>query len=164
MKKAFYYQTPLGEIGLAENGRALTNVFFGNSVRPKEFVLEETPLLRRGAMELAEYFAKERQTFDLPLELEGTPFEQQVWQTLLKIPYGQTWSYGQLAKAIGRPTASRAVGRANGRNPLSIFVPCHRVIGASGSLTGYAGGLEAKIFLLRLEGAQGNWEHKNAQE
>ena len=103
--------------------------------------------------QLTQYFAGERHDFDLPLPHRGTTFQLRVWRTLAKIPYGATWSYGQLAEAIGQPTAVRAVGLANGRNPHAIVVPCHRVIGANGSLTGYAGGLEMKRYLLGLEGS-----------
>lgn len=101
--------------------------------------------------QLREYFAGERTDFDLPLALEGTAFQQRVWAALREIPFGQTWSYGQLAAHIGSPGASRAVGLANGRNPVSVIVPCHRVIGADGRLTGYGGGLERKRLLLDLE-------------
>lgn len=101
--------------------------------------------------QLESYFAGERRHFDLPLELRGTPFQKSVWGELLRIPYGETIHYGQLATRIGNPAASRAVGAANGRNPISVIVPCHRVIGAGGNLTGYAGGLHCKYFLLELE-------------
>ena len=101
--------------------------------------------------QLAEYFAGDRTTFDLPLAMEGTEFQRRVWAALLDIPYGETESYGQLAERIGRPGASRAVGLANGRNPVSIVVPCHRVVGAAGALTGYGGGIERKRHLLDLE-------------
>lgn len=101
--------------------------------------------------QLESYFAGERQSFDVPFEMRGTPFQISVWQQLLMIPYGETRSYGQLAQQLGKPTASRAVGAANGRNPLSLIVPCHRVIGAGGKLTGYAGGLDCKNYLLHLE-------------
>lgn len=103
--------------------------------------------------QLDEYFAGKRRRFDLPLAPRGTPFQTQVWNTLATIPYGETISYAQLATRVGRPTAMRAVGAANGRNPLPIVLPCHRVIGADGSLTGFGGGLPTKAFLLRLEGA-----------
>lgn len=102
--------------------------------------------------QLEEYFAGERQEFDLELAPEGTPFERSVWEELKKIPFGETRSYGEIARAIGHPGAARAVGRANGANPIPIVVPCHRVIGANGSLTGFGGGLEAKERLLELEG------------
>jgi methylated-DNA-[protein]-cysteine S-methyltransferase len=109
------------------------------------------PALRR---QLAEYFAGRRRLFELPLAPAGTDFERRVWQELTAIPYGETRSYAEVAAAIGRPTACRAVGRANGRNPISIVIPCHRVIGSDGSLTGYGGGLPIKRFLLHLEGAE----------
>jgi methylated-DNA-[protein]-cysteine S-methyltransferase len=109
--------------------------------------------LREGIGQIDAYFAGRLHDFDLPLDAEGNPFQQRVWRTLLKIPYGQTWSYGQLADRIGRPGAARAVGSANARNPLPIVVPCHRVIGADGKLTGYYGGVHLKAFLLKLEGA-----------
>ena len=102
--------------------------------------------------QLAEYFGGERTEFDLPLAPVGTQFQEQVWGALRGIPYGRTASYGEIARGIGHPTASRAVGMANGSNPISIFVPCHRVIGTDGKLTGYAGGVERKRFLLQLEG------------
>ena len=101
--------------------------------------------------QLAEYFAGERQQFDVPLKLAGTPFQQRVWQELVRIPFGTTITYAQLAQRVGQPTASRAVGHANGRNPISIIVPCHRVIGANGKLTGYAGGVDKKQWLLAWE-------------
>jgi methylated-DNA-[protein]-cysteine S-methyltransferase len=108
-------------------------------------------VLLEAERQLAEYFAGTRRTFELPLDFEGTEFQRSVWAALLTIPYGETRSYGQIARQIGRPKAVRAVGAANGRNPLSIVAPCHRVIGASGELTGFAGGLETKEFLLALE-------------
>ena len=151
MKKAFFYKTKIGKIGIAENGNAITNIFFGNTVVPKEFKEEETPLLKEGIKQLEEYFEGKRIEFDIPLETEGTEFERTVWNALLKIPYGQTRTYKQIAEQIDRPKASRAVGRANGLNPISIFIPCHRVIGSNGKLTGYAGGLELKKRLLNIE-------------
>ncbi len=108
------------------------------------------PLLRR---QLAEYFAGERTAFELPLAPTGTPFQRDVWDALLAIPYGETRSYGELAAAVGKPGAARAVGRANHDNPIGVVIPCHRVIGAAGSLTGYAGGIDRKRYLLELEGA-----------
>lgn len=112
------------------------------------------PLAKQLERELTEWFAGARRDFDLPLALRGTPFQQSVWEALRAIPYGAVQSYGELAKVLGNPEAVRAVGAANGRNPVSIIVPCHRVIGANGSLTGYAGGLERKRFLLALEKSQ----------
>lgn len=111
------------------------------------------PVLIETATQLRAYFAGDRRAFDLPLDFHGTDFQKRVWRELLAIPFGETRSYGDLAQRIGSPGASRAVGAANGRNPISIVAPCHRVIGANGSLTGFAGGLEAKHFLLRLEGS-----------
>lgn len=118
-------------------------------------VLTSSPAARvlwQAAQQLDEYFAGRRQHFDLPLAPHGTTFQQQVWQALRHIPFGHTWSYAELARHIGKPTASRAVGAANGRNPIAIIIPCHRVIGTNGNLTGFAGGLSAKSFLLQLEG------------
>ncbi|MFJ6792805.1 methylated-DNA--[protein]-cysteine S-methyltransferase [Streptomyces sp. NPDC091268] len=103
------------------------------------------------ARQLAAYFAGELTSFDLPMRLEGTEFQRSVWDQLVRIPYGRTWSYGQLAAELGKPGASRAVGLANGRNPVGIIVPCHRVVGASGGMTGYGGGLERKVRLLAFE-------------
>lgn len=154
-KKAYFYDTPVGRIGIAENGRAITNLFFGNTVTPETYSLEETELLREAWRQLSAYFAGERISFALPLEPEGAAFERSVWAALQSIPYGETRAYCEIAALLGRKTACRAVGRANGRNPISIIIPCHRVIGADGSLTGYAGGLDAKRYLLRLEQTHG---------
>lgn len=112
----------------------------------------DLPVLKKAAEQLADYFAGERTVFDLDLAMAGTPFQRRVWDALRDIPYGRTVSYGELAAALGQPTASRAVGLANGRNPVGIIVPCHRVVGANGSLTGYGGGLERKRWLLGFEG------------
>lgn len=112
------------------------------------------PVLLDAERQLRDYFAGRRRTFTVPLDMAGTPFQQAVWQALLTIPYGETRSYSELARQIGRPAAPRAVGAANGRNPVSIIVPCHRAIGADGSLTGFAGGLDVKRYLLDLEGAR----------
>ena len=156
MKYAYGYTTPLGTIQIAQESEAITNVFFGNTVAPKEYVVKQTPLLAQAGEQLAAYFAGTRREFDLPLAPEGTAFELLVWQALQTIPYGETRTYSSIAAQIGHPLAARAVGRANALNPISIFIPCHRVIGANGKLTGYAGGLEAKQFLLHLEGWQQN--------
>ena len=148
MKKGFFYETAIGRVGIAELEGAVTNVFFGNTVRPEAFEAEETALLNSAARQLTEYFAGRRKTFDLPLLPQGTDFERAVWTALLTVPYGQTRTYGQIAAQIGKPAASRAVGRANGRNPISLLIPCHRVIGAGGKAVGYAGGVELKLRLL----------------
>ena len=152
MQKAWTYQTELGELTLAENGEALTRLSFGVGL-PQGAAREETPLLQKAHGQLTEYLAGERRRFELPLAPEGTPFEQAVWAQLLKIPYGETCTYGGIAARLGKPGASRAVGMANHRNPIGIIIPCHRVIGKDGSLTGYAGGLGIKERLLILEGA-----------
>lgn len=140
--------TPIGPLTVTVNDTgAVTSVTFGQpdvSAAPSD-------ASEAAADQLREYFAGRRTEFDLPLAATGTEFQRRVWAALTTIPYGQTWSYGRLAAELGQPTASRAVGLANGRNPIAIVVPCHRVIGASGTLTGYAGGLERKRWLLDLE-------------
>ena len=151
MTTTMMIESPLGPVRLVARGDALTAV----DLAPRDPAPAETgtsPVLVEAAAQLAAYFAGERQAFDLPLAPEGTAFQRTVWDALCTIPYGATWSYGELARAIGRPTASRAVGAANGKNPLWIIVPCHRVIGTSGALTGYAGGLDVKRWLLAHEG------------
>jgi methylated-DNA-[protein]-cysteine S-methyltransferase len=115
----------------------------------------DQPVLLKAETQLTEYFAGKRERFELPLVMRGTPFQRSVWELLLAIPFGETRSYGELAKQLGNPRATRAVGAANGRNPLSIVAPCHRVIGSTGKLTGFAGGLKAKEHLLRLERRSG---------
>ncbi len=147
--------SPVGEITLHGDGEALTGLYMTDQRwRPQlsvESVSDHGPF---GSVseQLAEYFAGERSTFDLQLGLRGTTFQLAVWRALSAIVYGSTMSYGQLARAVGTPGASRAVGAANGRNPIGIVIPCHRVIGADGSLTGYGGGIDRKRQLLRLEG------------
>ncbi len=120
---------------------------------PEGFMKQDTPLLLEAKRQLEEYFAGLRAAFSLPLAPKGTEFQKRVWRELENIPYGKTSTYGQIAEAIGNPNASRAVGGANHHNPIAIMIPCHRVIGADGRLTGYAGGLDIKETLLRLEGA-----------
>ena len=142
--------SPVGPLLLTSDGDALTRVLFGGRPEP-EWRTDPCPVLERTRDQLAEYFAGERRDFDLPLEPAGTPFQLTVWAALREIPYARTWSYAQLAMRVGNPNASRAVGLANGRNPISIVGPCHRVIGANGSLTGYGGGLDRKRLLLDLE-------------
>jgi O-6-methylguanine DNA methyltransferase len=117
-----------------------------------ELVPAEAELFADASAQLKEYFAGQRVAFDLPLNMAGTPFQQRVWETLRSIPFGETVTYGQLAAELGQPTASRAVGLANGKNPVSIIVPCHRVVGSKGDLTGYGGGIERKRYLLDFEG------------
>lgn len=151
-----YVETPWGQIRLTSDGEALTSVYFtGQRHEPEthpEWVRnDDLPLLRQAGEELREYFSGKRTTFDVPLKPSGTPFQERVWEALCGIPYGETISYGELARRVGNPAASRAVGLANGKNPLGIIVPCHRVIGASGKLVGYGGGLDRKQRLLDLE-------------
>lgn len=151
MKHAFIYETALGKLTLAEEDGKLTNLLFEGEELPSSWCLEETQTLRQAAAQLEEYLAGKRKAFDLALAPQGTPFQRRVWEELQRIPYGQTRCYGELAKAIGKPGAARAVGMANNRNPIAVIIPCHRVIGADGSLTGYGGGLPMKEKLLRLE-------------
>jgi len=142
-------KSPVGPLTLASNGGALCAVQFGDET-PAGWVRDERPL-RDARRQLEEYFAGTRTAFDLPLAMRGTPFQMRVWQALREIPFGVTASYGEIARRIGAPHASRAVGGANHRNPVAIIVPCHRVIGADGSLTGYGGGEACKRALLDLE-------------
>lgn len=154
--KAFMYDTSLGPIGIAEKEGAITHLFFGNTVAPQQYTLEETPTLRQAARQLREYLAGERTSFNLLLQPEGTPFQRRCWEALLTIPYGQTRTYAQQAALIDNPKACRAVGQANSLNPIAIFIPCHRVIGANGKLTGFAGGMDIKEQLLKLENKNEN--------
>lgn len=142
--------SPLGRLRLVANEGELTGVYLPVQTAPGA-PEGRMRVLERAAAQLAEYFAGERREFDVPLGPRGTAFQQRVWGQLGRIPFGETRSYGELAHALGRPSASRAVGAANGRNPISILVPCHRVIAGSGALTGYAGGLDAKRWLLAHE-------------
>ena len=186
-KSLWVIDSPIGQIGLAEDGAGLSDLFFvrpgagpdgasplaegatGAETSPSagadvlkgasglwatahlEPLLQQTPLLREASAQISAYFAGERKTFDLPLSYRGTPFQTDDWEALLRIPYGETRSYKDIAVQIGRPRAYRAVGLANNRNPISIIIPCHRVIGQDGSLVGYGGGLTQKAFLLDLE-------------
>ena len=151
----WYVNSILGPIRLAEENKALCAVEFCPDGVPELELLPrkvvQTSLLQETEEQLNEYFAGVRREFDLPLAPRGTPFQQAVWRLLLRIPYGEVRTYGQLATALGKPGASRAVGSACRRNPLCILIPCHRVVGADGSLTGYAGGLDIKEYLLELE-------------
>lgn len=149
MKHQCYLQTPVGVICIEENGKAITALYFQ---REKCFLAApETDLLQTAETQLMEYFQGRRKKFSLPLEPQGTEFQKKVWEALCRIPYGQTKSYGEIAAWIGNPKACRAVGGANNKNPIMIFIPCHRVIGADGALVGFGGGLEAKRYLLDLE-------------
>lgn len=153
-------RSPVGELLLYGDGDLLTGLHFarGSHVPPPQTNLRRDDLAFRAAREqLGAYFARELRTFALRLAPDGTPFQRTVWGALLEIPYGETESYGALASRIGRPGAARAVGRANALNPISLVVPCHRVIGRDGSLTGYGGGMDVKERLIALERGQLNW-------
>jgi len=141
------YDTICGRVFIAEENLFITNIGFS----PVKGENKETPLIKEAYKELCEYFAGERQKFNLPLNPNGTGFQKRVWKALLKIPYGQTTAYKDIAIAIGSEKACRAVGLANNKNPICIVIPCHRVIGSNGSLTGYAGGLDIKKKLLEIE-------------
>ena len=150
-----FYASPLGQILLVASDDALTGLHFvGEKYYPTivpDWWRSDAKMIVAASKQLEEYFAGQRKNFDLAVDPTGTPFQRNVWQALRKIPYGVTTNYGTLAQRIGKPKASRAVGAANGRNPISIVIPCHRVIGANGDLTGYAGGMARKESLLKLE-------------
>jgi methylated-DNA-[protein]-cysteine S-methyltransferase len=149
--------SPIGELRIVERGGAISEIEFspfrpGSDGRPRGDRDDANPVLVEAVAQLTAYFARERRDFDLPLAPVGTDFQQRVWDQLVKIPYGETTSYGVIAHRLGMTNAaSRAVGLANGRNPIPVVIPCHRVVGADGSLTGYAGGVDRKQTLLELE-------------
>jgi methylated-DNA-[protein]-cysteine S-methyltransferase len=153
-----FIQSPVGKLKLMASNEGLVAILWEND-KPSRVRFPDPvedaghPLLKKTEQQLEEYFAAKRKAFSIPLEMRGTKFQKDVWHALLAIPFGETRSYGELAKQLGNPNATRAVGAANGRNPLSIVVPCHRVIGASGKLTGFGGGLHVKAQLLGLEGS-----------
>lgn len=147
----FFYETHIGTIGIADNGSAITDIYFSKDEIPNDIEIRETPLIKKTAEQLEEYFAGTRKSFDIPFEAGGTEFQKSVWNELMNIPYGEICSYGEIAKRINNPKASRAIGMANNRNPISIIIPCHRIIGANGKLVGYGGGLDIKEKLLNLE-------------
>jgi methylated-DNA-[protein]-cysteine S-methyltransferase len=156
-----YIASPVGKLKLVASETGLIAILWAND-NPRRVPLKDLVekndqhILVETERQLKEYFAGERDVFSIPLDMRGTAFQKDVWRALLGIPFGKTLSYGEIAKQLGRPAASRAVGAANGRNPISIVVPCHRVIGSSGKLTGFAGGLDAKAFLLNLETCNNN--------
>lgn len=152
MRTKSLFDSPLGTLTLVTDGGALAGLYFPEHRHPPSLDLPAGPPPGGVVEQLEAYFRGERPGFVVPLVVTGTPFQREVWAALATIPYGETWSYAKLAAAIGRPRAVRAVGLANGRNPVSIVVPCHRVVGADGSLTGYGGGLAAKDWLLHHEG------------
>ena len=149
-------QSPVGKLKLVASDAGLAAILWENDPpsRVRLNILAENhhhPVLLQAERQLSEYFAGQRTSFDLPLDFAGTEFQQKVWKVLLEIPFGETRTYGQIARQLGKPNAMRAVGAANGRNPISIVAPCHRVIGADGGLTGFAGGLRVKEYLLGME-------------
>jgi methylated-DNA-[protein]-cysteine S-methyltransferase len=150
-----YLPCPLGKLLVTSEDELLTGIYFPchqTRITPSPYWELDPTRFDDLRVQLDAYFAGERREFDLPFRISGTPFEMRVWKSLLTIPYGTTVSYGEIARRIGQPKASRAVGMANGRNPIPILVPCHRVIGSNGSLVGYGGGLETKKYLLEIEG------------
>lgn len=152
-----YYESPLGVVTLQANDEGLLGLWFEtHTTKPEQLGVQDDsfPVFGLAIDQLSRYFSGEAIQFTVPIAVKGTPFQQSVWQALTTIPYGETWSYAQLADAIGNPKAVRAVGLANGKNPVSVIVPCHRVIGKNGKLTGYAGGVERKQRLLVIEGRE----------
>jgi len=147
-----YLQSPQGLIEISASNKGVTAIGF---VSQQDASAQGNAVTHEASRQLAAYFEGSLTQFDLPLDIKGTDFQQAVWSALCDIPYGETASYADIAKKLNNPKAVRAVGMANGRNPVAIVVPCHRVIGSNNTLTGYAGGLERKQFLLKLEGAQG---------
>jgi methylated-DNA-[protein]-cysteine S-methyltransferase len=161
-QKSYVYRimkSPVGELKLVGSDRGLAAVLWPND-SPRRVRLnivgedKKHPVLIEAERQLSEYFSGKRKKFSLKLDFTGTPFQASVWQALLAIPFGETRSYGDIARELGNPKAVRAVGAANGKNPISIIAPCHRVIGSTGKLTGFAGGLKTKAFLLKLEGGE----------
>lgn len=156
MKSIFYYETIIGEIGIADNGKGITNIYIKDKLKiEKDIEVKETKLIKEAASQLNEYLSGSREDFSIPFDLEGTEFQVKVWNELIKIPYGETRTYKEIAEKMGNPKAARAIGMANNKNPILIMIPCHRVVGKNKSLVGYAGGLEMKEKLLQIE-------HKNS--
>lgn len=153
MKAIVFFDGLIGRYALEENEGQLTRTWVGDRITlaPADVDIRETPLLKEAKAQLDAYFAGRLKAFELPLAPAGTEFQMKVWNALCTIPYGETITYGQLAGRLGNANASRAVGMANSRNPLPVFIPCHRVVGTGGKLTGYTGGLDIKVKLLQLE-------------
>lgn len=153
MRNLAFIDTKIGKLAIEENGRAITDVYIVNEEIEKDdsILLKETDLLKEASKQIKEYFEGNRQNFDLLLEPKVTEFQQKVWNALKEIHYGETKSYGEIAKMIGNEKAARAVGMANNKNPIMIIIPCHRVIGANGKLVGYSEGVDIKETLLNLE-------------
>lgn len=151
MKNIYYYNTKIGKIAIVENGEGITNIYPAEMLKVDGMEKKETELIKETAKQLNEYLDGKRKEFDIPLMPEGTGFQKKVWNELINIPFGVTMSYKEIAEKIGNPKAARAVGMANNKNPILIIVPCHRVIGSNGNLTGYACGIETKKKLLNIE-------------
>ena len=152
MKSYFEYPSPIGRIGIGEENGYITDIRFERSAeKPKDARITETPMIKEANRQLEEYFAGKRRKFGLPLEIGGTDFQRRCWKVLLDIPYGETRSYADIARAVGSPRGFRAVGMANNRNHIVIVIPCHRVIGSDGGLVGFGGGLDVKKYLLDME-------------
>jgi methylated-DNA-[protein]-cysteine S-methyltransferase len=151
MNAIYYYKTAIGIIGIAESDGYITELTFGKKKNSNSFIERETELIKKAHNQLEEYLSNKRKVFKLPLKAEGTEFQRLVWNELQKIPFGEVRFYSEIAKNINSPKAARAVGMACNRNPIAIFIPCHRVIGKDFSLTGFGGGLWLKEYLLNLE-------------
>jgi methylated-DNA-[protein]-cysteine S-methyltransferase len=151
MKNIFFYPTRIGKIGITAGQNAVTNLYFQQEAIPEDVIVYESEILKEAGQQLQSYFSGKQKTFSIPLAPVGTDFMQRVWESLQAIPYGETRSYKEIAQSIGNPLAARAVGLANNKNPIPIFIPCHRVIGANGKLVGFRSGLELKASLLELE-------------
>ena len=150
MKSLYFYDTILGVVGIVDNGKEILEVFYGEEKR-EDAEIYESPLIRKTYGQINDFLEGRLKEFDLPLYFEGTDFQKKVWNALIAIPYGETRSYKDIAEKIGSPKAYRAVGITNNKNPISIIIPCHRVIGANGKLVGYGGGIDIKARLLELE-------------
>jgi methylated-DNA-[protein]-cysteine S-methyltransferase len=151
MDNAYIYDTAIGRILIADNSEAITRICFENQINESDYLIIKTELQKEAISQICEYLRGKRKTFDVKTYLKGTDYQMRVWNALLKIPYGKTASYKDIAKIMGNENAARAVGCANNKNPLPIIIPCHRVIGSDGRLTGFGGGIEIKEFLLNLE-------------
>ena len=154
MKNYCELETPIGILTIIEENNAITKIVFGSIEKRETMQENETPLLKETKKQLTEYFEGTRNEFQIPCNPKGTEFQKDVWQELQNIPYGETSTYQEIAFSIGNVRACRSVGRANNKNPIPIIIPCHRVIGKNNKLLGYAGGMQIKEFLLRLEGSQ----------
>ncbi len=161
----YFYDTALGRMGIAEEDGSITNLFLRYPFFKEEVMEQETPVLQKAYQQITEYMEGKRKKFDVPIEPKGTEFQKKVWKMLMEIPYGETCSYGEIAKRIGSPKGARAVGMANHHNPIMIIVPCHRVVGAKGQMVGYALGIDCKIALLNLEKGKGkNLFHESEEK